>query len=63
MNSIIDDILGDKDMVKLLTNGRLKYVYVNYFQTARYARNEFIVLTVKHWFKRKETYIVYNEKD
>lgn len=63
MNSIIDDILGDKDMVKLLTNGRLKYVYVNYFQTARYTRNEFIVLTVKHWFKRKETYIVYNEKD
>jgi hypothetical protein len=63
MNSIIDDILGDKDMVTLLTNGRLKYVYVNYFQTARYARNEFIVLTVKHWFKRKETYIVYNEKD
>ena len=63
MNSIIDDILGDKDMVTLLTNGRLKYVYVNYFQTARYTRNEFIVLTVKHWFKRKETYIVYNEKD
>ena len=62
MNSIIDNILTDKDMVKLLTNGRLKYAYVNYFQTARYVRNEFIVLTVKHWFKRKETYIVYNEK-
>lgn len=62
MNSIIDNILTDKDMVKLLTNGRLKYMYVNYFQTIRKARYEFIVLTVKHWFKRKETYILYNEK-
>ncbi len=62
MNSIIDNIKSEQEIIKMLTKGKLKYVYVNYFQTTRKSRYEFIVITAKHWFKRKETYILYNEK-
>jgi hypothetical protein len=62
MNSIIDNIMSEKEMTKMLSNGKLKYVYVNYYQTTRNSRYEFIVITAKHWFRRKQIYTLYNEK-
>lgn len=62
MNSIITNIMSEKEMTKMLSNGKLKYVYVNYYQTTRNGRYEFIVITAKHWFKRKRIYTLYNEK-
>ena len=62
MNSIIENVMAEKEITKFLSSHKLKYVYVNYFQTARFARYEHIVITAKHWFRRKETFILYNEK-
>lgn len=62
MNSIIDNIKGEEQITKFLSSHRLKYLYVNYFQTTRNSRYEYIVITAKHWFRRKQTFILYNEK-
>lgn len=62
MNSIITNIMSEKEMTKMLSNGKLKYVYVNYYQTTGNSRYEFIVITAKHWFRRKQIYTLYNEK-
>ena len=62
MNSIIESIMVETELTKFLSSHRLKYVYVNYFQTTRNSRYEFIVITAKHWFRRQQIYTLYNEK-
>ena len=62
MNSIIESIMVETELTKFLSSHRLKYVYVNYFQTTRNSRYEYIVITAKHWFRRKQIYTFYNEK-
>lgn len=62
MNSIIENIMAETEFTKFLSSHRLKYVYVNYFQTTRNSRYEYIVITAKHWFRRKQIYTFYNEK-
>lgn len=62
MNSILDNMQCEDEIATLLTDGKLKYVYVNYYQTTRNNRYEYIVITFKHWFRLKKTYILYNEK-
>lgn len=62
MNSIIENIVGEDEMMKLITKHKLKYIYVNYYQTTRNGRYEYIVITAKHWFRRQETFTLYNEK-
>ena len=62
MNSILESIMAETELTKFLSSHRLKYVYVNYFQTTRNSRYEYIVITAKHWFRRKQIYTFYNEK-
>lgn len=62
MNSLIEYIASEDEVTKLISKGKLKYIYVNYFQTTRNSRYEFIVITAKHWFRKRETYTLYNEK-
>lgn len=62
MNSILNNITSEVELVKLLTSHKLKYIYVNYYQTTRNSRYEFIVITAKHWFRRQQIYTLYNEK-
>jgi len=62
MSSILKNILSDNDVTSGLMNRKLKYIYVNYYQTTMNKRNEFIVITFKPWFKRREIYTIYNEK-
>ena len=62
MNSILENIMAETEFTKFLSSHRLKYVYVNYFQTTRNSRYEYIVITAKHWFRRKQIYTFYNEK-
>ena len=62
MNSILNSITSEVELVKILTSHRLKYLYVNYYQTTRNSRYEFIVITAKHWFRRQQIYTLYNEK-
>jgi hypothetical protein len=62
MNSIIESIMVETELTKFLSSHRLKYVYVNYFQTTRNSRYEYIVITAKHWFRRQQIYTLYNEK-
>jgi len=62
MNSILNNITSEVELVKMLTSHRLKYLYVNYYQTTRNSRYEFIVITAKHWFRRQQIYTLYNEK-
>ena len=54
--------MAETEFTKFLSSHRLKYVYVNYFQTTRNSRYEYIVITAKHWFRRKQIYTFYNEK-
>ena len=62
MNSLIEYIQSEDELTKLISKGKLKYIYVNYYQTIRNSRYEFVVITAKHWFRRRETYTLYNEK-
>jgi len=62
MNSLIEYIQSEDEVIKLISKGKLKYIYVNYYQTIRNSRYEFVVITTKHWFKRRKTYTLYNEK-
>jgi hypothetical protein len=62
MNSLIEYIQSEDEVIKLISKGKLKYIYVNYYQTIRNSRYEFVVITAKHWFRRRETYTLYNEK-
>ena len=62
-NSILTNILDDKDAVKMLTEHKLKSVYVNYYQTIKTERYEFIVIITKPWFKRKNIFIIYSQKN
>ncbi len=62
MNSILDNITSDEEITQMLSDGKVKHVYVNYYQTIRNVRYEFIDITVKHRFKRKQIYTLYNEK-
>ena len=62
MNSILNNITTDDEVVKMLSSHKLKYLYVNYYQSTRNSRYEYIVITAKHWFRRPQTYTLYNEK-
>lgn len=62
MSSILKNILSDNDVTSGLSNRKFKYIYVNYYQTRMNKRNEYIVITFKPWFKRREIYTIYNEK-
>jgi hypothetical protein len=61
-NSILSSINENKELVKVLSEHKLKSVYVNYYQTFKTQRYEFIVVIAKPWFRRKQIYIIYNEK-
>lgn len=61
-NSILSSIKEDKELVKVLSEHKLKSVYVNYYQTFKTERYEFIVVIAKPWFRRKQIYIIYNDK-
>jgi len=61
-NSILSSIKEDKELVKQLSDHRLKSVYVNYYQTFKTQRYEFIVVIAKPWFRKKQVYIIYNDK-
>ena len=61
--SILENTLSDKDVVNFLYDGKIKYVYVNYYQTIRNKRFEFLVITVKFWFKKEKNYTLYSEKN
>jgi len=63
MNSLIKYIASEVEVTKLISKGKLKYIYVNYFQTTRNSRYEYIVISAKHWFRKKEVYTIYNEKN
>lgn len=62
MPSILNNVLTDNDVNTLLLKGKLKYVYVNYYQTTMNKCYEFIVINFKHWFRKEQIYILYNEK-
>ena len=59
--SILDYLISDIDLITVLKEHKLKYLYINYYQTYRKKNSEFIVITYKHWFRRKVMLIIYNE--